>query len=250
MINITTAILLGVLFGICNTQKIIYNCLSLQNVGSNVTGVYYLNQSIDCTGASFQISTFSGVIDGRGFTIFNLTMSQSGLVNTGSGMTLQNLVFQNVQYSSGSGACGLVVSCSGCTFTNVSITSTPPFSNVFKGAPVGSFIGNVVGGVNTLSNCTIQNTCVQYSAIGLYAGGTFIGMASSGATINITFCYNLGFPATPTSDIITGYRSLSTIVDTLPQIFSIAINEFDIRKGLSEGLLDAQKVQFPSQRAG
>jgi hypothetical protein len=138
----------------------IYNLSDLQNISKNLSGKYFLACDIDATGEDFTpITGFTGVFDGNGHTISNLTINttsnNAGLFATVSGGTVKNLTIENGEIKT-------------------------------TGAYAGAIAGYVSGSA-TISDCHVVNTTVQSGTYG--AGGLVGGMnAGYGKTAYVTLC--------------------------------------------------------------
>ena len=190
--------ILLILGDVCLCQMI-NNCTSLQMINSNLSGSYYLSQNIDCKGSSVMIGSislpFTGVLDGKSFSISNVAISGSssvGLFSKGNGCTVKNLVLQNFTMSGQSEVGALFGVCSSCTVTNISLSlSTISCSSTSCGGLVGCSSGG------ELSNTTIQKTLVKSSSS---CSGGIVG---KGTSLSISQCYNLGFPD-PSQSVVFG----------------------------------------------
>ena len=150
---------------------IIKTAEDLKNISSNVSGKYILMNDIDLSGVSWSaINSFSGELNGNGYSIKNLTLSSSGTYYLGlfgytsSGAVIKNLGLEDVNVSGYRGVGALVGSVSSTTtISNVYMTGTVKASN--------SVVGGLVGYSNYL---TIENS---------YAAGDVIGVSSTGGLI-------------------------------------------------------------------
>ena len=132
-------IILFLLFTSTIYSQNISNCIDLEGMGS--TGNFYLTQDINCTGRNFSsINSFSGVLEGNGLTIMNITILNGtgcGFINNLYG-TVRNIVFMDFRIElnpSTSGRIGLVFgTANGATVQNVSLTSSSPqMENIISG---------------------------------------------------------------------------------------------------------------------
>jgi hypothetical protein len=168
----------------------------LEAISSNLDGKYYLTADIDLAGQEWvpigvsipeyssyiSINAFSGVFDGQGHTISNLTITGSpyqeyiaSSYNFGLFSSIDNATIKNV----------------GLVDTNIDVSiSSSNYSSIFAGGIAG-------GGSNmTISNCynAGEVICSDSGAItSSVAGGIFgsTGIASSNNII-ISDCYNTG----------------------------------------------------------
>ena len=191
---------------VTNCSPVIYDCASLQAMIFCPNGSFTLNQSIDCTGFAFESvgdtgECFTGLLDGKGFSITNLTIVHGGgFFGNGRGAIVRNLVFFNVQVNlyliGNSGA--VFSTCTNCTISNVSVsTNDPSLTSLVKGdGNIGGIVGVLIN--STITNCTVQNTLACSWLAGSSNAGGMIGYATN---VLMEFCFNLGFPSNPSSII-------------------------------------------------
>ena len=186
----------------------ITNCSELQNMGNgDPTGVYTLENDIDCNGVDFQpidfgIHGFQGVFDGQGHAIHNLSINQDadmvGLFRVIDGGAVGNVSFDVTDGGAGSiQGVNWVGAVAGLTYnaTLQNISSTLPVSTPGTYSFTGGLVGSAYfddGQSNTWSNLqTSGQLMASYGAGGLagsieldYPGTTF-SIDSATSTGNI-----------------------------------------------------------------
>lgn len=135
---------------------------------SKASAYYSLMADLDCTGLSMEAigrtHSFSGVFDGNGHRIFNLTLSgadQTGLFSFLDGGTVQNLGLENAKVTGGTRTGLLVGRTMHAIITNCYVQGS------VKGA-------NDVGGLVGMTNNTAISNCfalADVTATGVSAGG-------------------------------------------------------------------------------
>lgn len=64
------------------------SCSALQNISKDLTGYYVLTKDIDCSGFNFiPLGTFSGVLEGNGYRIFNISIVSNYYLNGDTGQS-------------------------------------------------------------------------------------------------------------------------------------------------------------------
>lgn len=120
----------------------ISTCDDLQNISLNLRGNYSLTGDVDCFNFSFSpLGTFNGSLQGNGFRINNLTIvggigsTEVGMITITHGATICNIIFEDFTVvSTNSTHLALVVAYAvNSTFENVTMTSSPSFSNNITG---------------------------------------------------------------------------------------------------------------------
>ncbi|MCX7246442.1 MAG: YDG domain-containing protein [Burkholderiales bacterium] len=179
-----------------------YTKVSTQTELAAVTGSgkYFLADNIALTGTwapLTDVTGFSGVLDGLGHTLSNLTNSSAATINQGlfskiTGATIQNLGITSGTVSGGDSVGGFAGWAHGTNylrnlFTTSGLTISPNGAATRKN--IGGIIGNVLGGttylVDTTNGANINSpvgaTGVLTNVGGLvgYAGGTLFLKASS-----------------------------------------------------------------------
>lgn len=108
------------------------------------TGYFVLSGDVTYTGNTInqRSNTFKGVLDGNGYTIYDINTGANGLFNTMTGATVKNINFVNFTATAGAFA----ITASDTTFENVSVSFAE-----------GSSL------VTTSNNCTYNNVTVYTS---------------------------------------------------------------------------------------
>ena len=166
----------------------------------NAEGVYVvLTANIDLAGIDWSVNigdacnaTFDGIFDGKGYTISNLTSTETtqmgdGYVCTGlfgaisGNAVIKNLTIDNANINTGTftgnnaaAVVGFAWAATG-TIENVKVTNST--INAVKIDGVGAIVGYAYGGNLTIANCEVTNTTVNGQS---YVGGV-IGYATAGA---------------------------------------------------------------------
>ena len=191
-------------------------------------GYYVLTKNIDCTGyvhsvatkdATVSNSSFSmtghikagvgltGVFEGNGYTISNLTLVRRGLFGAIAGGTVQNVAFKNVQFTRGELVYGgqnfytLACVIEGATLKNVyvhiptmqsSYVSNGASSMTGAGSAVrGAGLADSIDGSTEMKNCVIKIDEYSYMGDSRYDGGSLMRVADSaeGAYANFKDVY-------------------------------------------------------------
>jgi filamentous hemagglutinin family protein len=191
----------GTSYTVINKQTL----AGLLGSGLSLTGDYALGEDLDLKAVSWtplgssSTSAFSGIFDGLGNTVSNLTISSTsdyvGMFGYSSG-TIRNLELLDPSVSS-TGAKGYVGSLLGYsigTIANCDILVTDPTSTtvgVSGIANVGGLAGYINGG--TVSDCSseVNVTSTASSTSSSNAGG-LIGKVKGTTAISITDCYSTG----------------------------------------------------------
>ena len=216
------------LFIVCVSKCIttISICADLQNMQNNLTESYFLTKNLNCSGIILKpigniSSPFQGLLDGGGFVIQGLNMNSSadnvGLFSVGVSAVVQNIIFSDFLVTSTSNNTALIFGQAvSVTITNVSLTALVQsmissslciktllfdvellFDSFKRKDCTGGFCGQMKN--STITNCTLQNTLVQ--------GKNFVGgFAGSSFSSNLFHCFNLGFPGSPSTFIISGSK--------------------------------------------
>ncbi len=167
-------------------QIAISNKAELQAIKDNPTASYYLTGNIDISGAWTPIGNlsdgfFTGILDGRGFTVSNLTLSNSsnyqglfGIVD--SAAVIFDLTVEDVSMTVG-GPGGCLIGLAGsCFIINVHVTGT---SSITSAGSTLKYFGGLIGQAS--NNCTIYNCSSNADVSGAlileYLGG-LIGFGS------------------------------------------------------------------------
>lgn len=162
-------------------KQMIRTAADLDKIRSNPNGYFRLSGNLDLSSYSLgegwmPIEQFGGTLDGRGYTISNLTISRPSAKNVGLFGELQgtakitNLTLENVNIIGGESVGALA----GISAANIS------YVNVVSGDVSGQtkYIGGLVGSqsIGTISNCKISLSSIS----GNDSVGGIIGVLNSG----------------------------------------------------------------------
>ena len=219
----------------------------LQNINSNPSACYKLTANIDLKNVDFtpignaDSGAFSGVFDGNGFTVSNLSVSSgkyAGLFGCNEGLiknvTLSNVYVCGTRYLGGvvgeNTSSGKIVN---CKVNSGKIVSDGGLKEVYAGGICGynsgvmegafsnsasvtinsnsknSYSGGIIGYTSStvnLEDCSNNGTIYSRSSSYSYSGG-IIGYSYSTATI--TNCYNTGNVSSSSSSSSSDYYSSS-----------------------------------------
>lgn len=216
-------------------KQIIRTVEDLNNIRNNPSGHYKLSSNLDLSSYELgegwrPISQFSGTLDGRGYTISNLTISRpsSRYVGLFENLTdtarVTNIKFENVSIRGGEYVGTLAGSNAG-NINNVTISSGSVIGQTnYTGGLVGSHNNGIIsscvvlldqingnsavgGVVGTLYSGTLTKSGAKTSITGRESVGGVIGMAAiDNATYVQQVCANTK---------ITGTNSLGGLIGTL-----------------------------------
>jgi filamentous hemagglutinin family protein len=172
---------------------LIFSMSQLQAVNNNLNGNYALGASLDATGVTGWAALgtdgngaainsnngFTGIFDGLGHTISNLTINNTnlqGLFGAATNATIRNLGLVNESVTGTVNVGGLIGSMSGATsltndFVSGAITGTED---------VGGLVGYAAAATTTIANSHTDGLVTLTGAMG-YAGG-LVGVASGSIT--------------------------------------------------------------------
>jgi len=197
----------------------INNVTELQAISDDLAGDYILGNDIPCSGTAFTMlsGTFTGTLDGQGYSIKNLTITKSGTiaqtsalfdVNAGtiSHVHLVDCVITVTSTNNRVWGAPLVLNNSGaiedCSATGT-VTCTGSVAYVGYSDGAGLIVGNLGTGTITKSYSTVSVTvtgnkveaagfvCMNYGAISeSYASGNATGTASNNAWAAGFVCEN------------------------------------------------------------
>ena len=194
--------------------------VGLEAISNNLSGKYYLTNDIDLSGAEWvpigdaSDNRFTGVFDGQGYIIRNLTVAgeymYAGLFGIASDAMIKNsgLEGTNIEVTSlhstafapdntVGGIVGIFYSGSiyNCYNTGVVSTSVPMWrDNPYGGATAGGIVGFFLG-VGTISYCYNTGDISAFAPdfIGCASGaGGIVGGFSQSESGSISYCYNFG----------------------------------------------------------
>lgn len=172
-----------------NDCMLVRNVYELQNMQNNLSGNYMVGGDIDAKGFAFSGigggNAFSGIFDGGGFTISNLTISSSnggtstnnvGLFGYAKKAGIRNVNLANETVTGGQSIGGLIGYSDSNTIKNVSISGTISGSS------------SKVGGIAGYSKAsTTENTSVSGSVSGNSYVGGIVGYQQNGDTISASW---------------------------------------------------------------
>jgi hypothetical protein len=208
-----TLLLLNFVMGI-NAQTHITDAAGLKAIGDNTSGSYVLDNDIDMNGVTWAPFTFTGTLNGKGYSIKNLmvdisvTDAKAGLFSKLDGATVKNLGLTNAGIYGISWIGGLAGEAYNSTvekcFVTGEITTTEriagglvgyeensTFSQCYTAVSVqgsdhvGGIVGHLQGG--SVSDCYTNS---QVESTGYQVGG-IVGWAQNAGT-TITRCYAQG----------------------------------------------------------
>ncbi len=214
VVSATPIVFSGTGSGTNSSPYIITTCTQLAEIELNLSAVYYLGNSINCGAyGNFtpigQFGNFSGTLDGRGYTISNLTInggsnSFQGLFSTVSGGTIQNLMIHNESVSAPAIVGGLMARSFGnTTISKVGITSSTLTATSTSANYLGGLVGYWFGAHKTL---TITDSYVDATIIGNgYWVGGLIGDIDSAAGMTTTISRSYVAGVVSSTRIVGGF---------------------------------------------
>jgi hypothetical protein len=185
----------------------------LENISLDLTGTYELGANIDLSGSDWvPIGTFTGTLDGKGYSISNLTINtpsdDAGLFYRVKGATISNLNLVNVNIS-GLNA-GALIGYISSTGTVTTVTNCGS-SGIISGGDIGGLVGyvskivlskcystctisggsagNQGGLIGTIRGTSSVTDCYAMGNVSGYTVGGFAGYIDDVATTN---CYSMG----------------------------------------------------------
>lgn len=176
---------------------------------------YYLTNDIDLDGVTWTpITTFTGVFDGRGYTIRNLTISAAasdnqGMFGTcGTGVNIYNVTLDNFTIIGDDKVAALVAEMNAegtITISDVTISNSTLTGGAYV-APLVAAAFDVTEG--NIFGCTASSniiTCTDSSGGML---GDIDSDSNATADLNIVNCHVIGGTITFTEDVIGGFAGL------------------------------------------
>lgn len=157
--------------GSSGTPYYIGNCAQLEEMANDLDGNYKVIRDIDCTGTTMtpvgDTSTpFTGTLDGKGFTISNISMSLNqnyvGLFGMTDGATIQNITLDSPHVEGLIKVGSLAADAENSTITKVRVTDAELAGT--------SYVGGIVGqqGGGSIANSSSVNVAIQANSM---AGG-------------------------------------------------------------------------------
>lgn len=189
---------------------VINNAAEFANIASDMSGDYILAADIDLSGFSGFASTFTGTLNGNGFTLSNFSNTSEGLFTTTSGATIENIKLDNFTVSNGNTNSGVLIgqdtssTIKNIKVTNSSLTSTNTNSN--KGGLIGSASGSTISYIEFQGSVTTSG--------GNQIGGV-IGTANNVDASFITANVTINASA---SDYVGGFAGLiqnNSVIDNV-----------------------------------
>ena len=177
----------------------------IQEMGSNLSAHYKLGNDIDMSGINFvpigtNAKPFMGTLDGQGFTVVNLSISQPsaqfvGLFNTVKGARIENIIFENPQIE-GKNTVGVIAGKAVGTDKEVVIDNVGIVGGLIKGAAnVGTLIGRTDAGTGAApkGNISISKVYSTANILPNGAGNSYGGLTGiSVGNITIEESYYAG----------------------------------------------------------
>ncbi len=168
---------------VCFIDGVITDVTGLETMRAATSGYYVLGDDIEMSNQTLSAAkSFSGVFDGRGYTISNLTYTDKTQVLFSTlGGTVKNLVMQNVVISGNGTQLGAIAEfLSSGTIDNVYISVNLSTANY-----AGGFVKQVSG------TSSITNSVVNVTAIGANSSGLMVAFGAGNATLDLTGTYVL-----------------------------------------------------------
>jgi filamentous hemagglutinin family protein len=170
---------------------LVNNANGLTNIATNAAGTYALGTDIDLTPiANFTPIDFSGVFDGMGHTISNLTITNPGTSNAGlfgamSGTARNvNLTNANITVDGSTSNVGVIAGTSSGTLTNVNAGG---MIHVLSSGSVGGLVGNSNGtiwGSSASTGFDFSNATYLNYVGGLAGQANGVNNSSASGSIN------------------------------------------------------------------
>ncbi|MCP3395654.1 filamentous hemagglutinin N-terminal domain-containing protein [Bradyrhizobium sp. CCGB20] len=193
------------------TYTVITDLNALQNINTNLAGNYVLGANIDASstaswngGAGFMPiggagnTYFSGIFDGLGHVVSNLTINRPTTDGVGlfgyidNGASLRNVGLEGGSVTGNNSVGGLVGLTGIWVYLGTSSAGGATISNVYNTGNVtgsGAFVGGIVGDtwLTTISNAYATGTVAGYGSVGGLAGRTVATIVSNSyATGNVS----------------------------------------------------------------
>ncbi len=167
-------------------------------VGMASSGTYVLTADIDAAGRTWTPKTFSGSLDGNGFTISNVTINNGSFFSRLTNASVQRIAFTNLRLTGTS----LMVGGLAGVATNTTIRRVAVEADIDVSATaVGGLVGSMTGGIirTSYAKGTIDGNI-------LYSGG-LVGIADEGeaqATIMESYAQVTVNPVTTNPFVVAG----------------------------------------------
>jgi M26 IgA1-specific Metallo-endopeptidase N-terminal region len=222
----------------------IATCAQLSEIDNNLSASYVLVRDIDCNSIAFDhlahTSPFSGTLDGRNHTIYNIDIDAYGLFYETSGATIKNLQLKDGSISDASAYAGSFVAFAENNTTlqnlhsNVTIDGTTQSSG---GVYVGGLVAQLKDG-STLSKSSYSGNLTANTYAGGLVGITYgsspvsISDSFSSGTFNLTTVTSAGMPVDPAyNGGIIGTDTVSTQLDRVYSSMTINVDNQSVYTG-------------------
>lgn len=187
------ALILLVFLPIASADTGIGDCAELQAMNASLSGDFFLENDIDCSGvdftpigAGFPDDAFDGTFEGNGYTISNLIIYQPDAENVGlfgyvvTPAVIQNVIIRDFNVTGSETVGGLIGTIEETgLISNVSMVDGYVLADISSGYIAGGLIGSSYDAV--IVNCSVIGVSVV--ALGDYAGG-LIGYSSTDEVSN------------------------------------------------------------------
>ena len=215
--------LLFFLVNYISSQTAINNCEDLQNIGSDMTGDYYLNAPITCNSFNplgvYSSVMFSGTLDGKGYSLsinFEGNSSYSAIFRHCNNANILNITINN-SYLNARGTvspnssryaflCGHVQS---STISYI-VVNNSRIESAYNDVYYLGFIAGVVGSGGHLHHITVENSDIVSNLTVGVARGLIAGRGATGSLFE--YCYVVGFPNEPSREIVKGVRDIGGLL--------------------------------------
>ena len=199
----------------------VYQVIAMGSAEST-TGNFVLTQDLDFAGLEMSpIKNFSGVFDGNGFTLKNVTVNRGDgfFANINSSSTIQNLTFDNLNVIEGNGGLiGTVEKIASEAFT-LNISNIQFVNSFNQSNELNTSFGLLIGDVINHSNYFLSNPCPESAKFDINI--TNILIKNSGASFTNTSSFCLG-------QLNAGKIDTDNIAYTYPM--NISINGYYLEK--------------------
>ena len=198
----------------------ISTCAGLESIGSGLSGNYILTGSVDCSGyGNFTpVGTFTGTLDGQGYSITGLTVNHGGsndqaLFSSTNGAVIRNLNIPGATIEGNYQVAILVASATNTIITNVAVSNSGTLFALASTSDAGGLVGYASNSIITYSHSSVYMNAGGSNVgglVGATSNGTIISNSYSTGTVNgstgIAYGGNVGG--------LVGDNESSTIVDS------------------------------------
>ena len=207
----------------------VYQVIAMGSAEST-TGNFVLTQDLDFSGLEMSpIKNFSGVFDGNGFTLKNVTVNRGDgfFANINSSSTIQNLTFENLNVIEGDGGMiGTVEKIKGEIFI-LNISNIRFLNSFNQNNNLKSTFGLLIGNIINHSTYFISGSCPESAKFDINISDILI--TNSGAAFNDGSSFILGC-LDPVSVRYTG--TTGTTVTTYRYPMNISINNCSLKSNI------------------